>query len=311
MSNGATGTDAGQLLGQESSLSSWAGPYVTDMLGRGQALAQTPYVAYQGPLSAGASNLQQQAFTGLAGLGMPAASGAGSFTGAAYQPLSPEQIAGGETPQPYAGMTPLQFAEAGGLGADADPVAIQAAQQMQSQSPVQAYMNPYLQAALEPQYAAAQRQADIAQQALQSQYAKAGAYGGSRQGVAEAELQRGLLDRLAGITGQGYSQAYDKAADLFGREQDYGLRALAAQQTGGAQQRAIEQQGVQADIGQFREERDFPYKQVQYQQSLLQGLPLATQSYSYSEPGAFSQFLGNASGIIGLLQGLGLIESQG
>ena len=48
-------------------------------------------------------------------------------------------------------------------------------------------MNPYLQAALEPQYAAAQRQADIAQQALQSQYAKAGAYGGSRQGVAEAE----------------------------------------------------------------------------------------------------------------------------
>jgi hypothetical protein len=311
MSNGATGTDAGQLLGQESSLSSWAGPYVTDMLGRGQALAQTPYVAYQGPLSAGASNLQQQAFTGLAGLGMPGASAAGSFTGAAYQPLSPEQIAGGETPQPYAGMTPLQFAEAGGLGADADPVAIQAAQQMQSQSPVQAYMNPYLQAALEPQYAAAQRQADIAQQALQSQYAKAGAYGGSRQGVAEAELQRGLLDRLAGITGQGYSQAYDKAADLFGREQDYGLRALAAQQTGGAQQRAIEQQGVQADIGQFREERDFPYKQVQYQQSLLQGLPLATQSYSYSEPGAFSQFLGNASGIIGLLQGLGLIESQG
>ncbi len=282
MSNGATGTDAGQLLGQESSLSSWAGPYVTDMLGRGQALAQTPYVAYQGPLTAGASNLQQQAFTGLAGLGMPAASGAGSFTGAAYQPLTPEQLAAGEMPTTTA------------------PV-----------SPVQQYMNPYIEAALRPQYEAATRQAQIAQQALQSQYGKAGAYGGSRQGVAEAELQRGLLDRMADITGQGYSQAYQQAADLFGREQDYGLRALAAQQTGGAQQRAIEQQGIAADIGQFREERDFPYKQVQYQQSLLQGLPLATQSYSYSEPGAFSQFLGNASGIIGLLQGLGLIESQG
>jgi len=271
------------MLGQSSSLSPYAGPYVTEMLGRGQALASMPYQAYMGPLSAGESQLQQQAFSGLGSLAMPGASAAGSFTGAAYQPLSPEQITGGETPQPFAeGAT----------------------------SPVQAYMNPYLQAALEPQYAAAQRQADIAQQALQSQYAKAGAYGGSRQGVAEAELQRGLLDRLAGITGQGYSQAYDKAADLFGREQDYGLRALAAQQTGGAQQRAIEQQGVQADIGQFREERDYPYKQVQYMQSLLQGLPISTQSYQYAEPSSTSQFMSGAGGILGLLDTMGLFGDK-
>jgi hypothetical protein len=223
--------------------------------------------------------LQQQAFSGLGSLAMPGASAAGSFTGAAYQPLSPEQIAGGETPQPFAG------------GAT---------------SPVQAYMNPYLQAALEPQYAAAQRQADIAQQALQSQYAKAGAYGGSRQGVAEAELQRGLLDRMAGITGQGYSQAYDKAADLFGREQDYGLRALEAQRVGGTQQRDIEQQGVQADIKQFREERDYPYKQVQYMQSLLQNVPTETQTYSYFEPsglGLLGAGLGDITDIYDLITG--------
>ena len=30
---------AGQQTGTESSLSTWAGPYVTEMLGRGQALA--------------------------------------------------------------------------------------------------------------------------------------------------------------------------------------------------------------------------------------------------------------------------------
>ena len=166
------------FTGIESSLSPFAVPYVSEMLGRGQALASMPYQAYEGPLTAGESPLQQQAFGGLGSLALPGASAAGSFTGAAYQPLSPEQIAGGETPQPFAeGAT----------------------------SPVQAYMNPYLQSALQPQYAAAQRQADIAQQNLQSQYAKAGAYGGSRQGVAEAELQRGLLDRMAGITGQGYS----------------------------------------------------------------------------------------------------------
>ena len=152
----------GTMLGQSSSLSPFAGPYVGEMLGRGMALASQPYEAYMGPLTAGASNLQQQAFTGLAGLGMPAASGAGSFTGAAYQPLTPEQLAAGEMPTTTAPT-----------------------------SPVQQYMNPYIQAALEPQYEQARRQADIAQQNLQSQYAKAGAYGGSRQGVAEAELQRG------------------------------------------------------------------------------------------------------------------------
>jgi hypothetical protein len=51
---------------EESSLSSWAGPYVTEMLGRGQALAGLPYQAYMGPLTASESGLQQQAFQGLA-----------------------------------------------------------------------------------------------------------------------------------------------------------------------------------------------------------------------------------------------------
>jgi hypothetical protein len=268
------------FTGIESSLSPFAGPYVSEMLGRGQALASMPYQAYEGPLTAGESPLQQQAFGGLGSLALPGASAAGSFTGAAYQPLSPEQIAGGETPQPFAeGAT----------------------------SPVQAYMNPYLQSALQPQYDAAMRQAEIAQQALQSQYAKAGAYGGSRQGVAEAELQRGLLDRMAGITGQGYSQAYDKAADLFGREQDYGLRALEAQRAGGTQQRDIEQQGIGADIAQFEQERDFPYRQTQYMQSLLQGLPISTQSYQYQQPTGLQSFAGGAGGVLDLLERFGLI----
>ena len=264
---------------EESALSSWAGPYVTEMLGRGQALAQTPYVAYQGPLTAGPSQLQQQAFSGLGSLALPGATAAGSFTGAAYQPLTPEQIAAGETPQPFAGA---------------------------GTSPVQAYMNPYLQAALQPQYAAARREADISQQALQSRYGKAGAYGGARQAVAEAELQRGLLDRLADITGTGYQQAYQQAADLFGQERQYGLEALAAQRQAGAEQRAIEQQGIQADIGQFREERDYPYKQVQYMQSLLQGLPLETQTYTYFEPSGLSLLgagLGDITDIYDLITG--------
>ena len=74
----------GSKTGTESSLSSYIGPYVTEMLGRGRAIAETPYEAYMGPLTAGTSALQDTAFTGLAGLALPTdASGAsamGAFT---------------------------------------------------------------------------------------------------------------------------------------------------------------------------------------------------------------------------------------
>jgi hypothetical protein len=45
---GSTG-NVGAVAGVESSLSPYAGPYVTDMLGRGQALADMPFEAYTGP----------------------------------------------------------------------------------------------------------------------------------------------------------------------------------------------------------------------------------------------------------------------
>ena len=64
-------TTVGTQTGVESSLSNWVGPYVTDFLGQAQALANTPYEAYMGPLTAGASNLQSQAFQGIGGLQVP------------------------------------------------------------------------------------------------------------------------------------------------------------------------------------------------------------------------------------------------
>ena len=241
---------AGEVLGQSSSLSPWAGPYVTEMLGKGAALAGMDYTPYQGPLTAGQSELQGQAFQGLAGLAVPTATTTGSFT-------------------------------APGMA--------------------QQYMNPYMDMALQPQMDEARRQSQIEQQRLQSQYGRAGAYGGGRQAVAEAELSGALQRNLANIYGTGMQQAYDKAADMFNQERQYGLQALQQQLAGGAQQRGIEQEGVLADIAQFEQERDYPYKQVQFMQSLLQGLPISTQSYQYAEPTGLGQFMGGASGIASLL----------
>ena len=259
---------AKSMLGQSSSLSPWAGPYVTDMLGKGAALAGEDYQGYQGPISAGSSMLQNQAFQGLGSLGMPSASTAGSFTGQAYEPLTAQQLASGQMPTL------------------SSPTNV-----------VQQYMNPYLEGALTPQYEAARRQADIQQQNLQGQYTKAGAYGGGRQAIAEAELQRGLLDRMSGITGQGYEQAYNQASDLFNQERTYGLDALQRQLDAGGTQRGITQEGYAANRGQWEQERDDPYKKVQYQQSLLQSLPISTQDYQYAETSPLSNFGGGASGV--------------
>ena len=286
-----SGDPIGQIASETESLSSWAAPYVTDMLGKGQALSNMPFTAYTGQLTAGQSPLQTQAFQGLAGLNIPTTAQTTydpmSFTGAGYAAPTAQQAAAGE----MGAYTPA------------------------SGNVVQQYMTPYLQGALQPQYDAANRQALISAQNLQSQFGKAGAYGGSRQGVAEAELQRGLLDRMAGITGQGYQDAFTQAQNQFnteqarqmaatGQAQQYGLQTLGAQRLGGAEQRAIESQGVAADIAQFTEERDYPYKQVQYQQSLLQGLPITTQDYQYAEPSTLSNVMSGAGGILGLLETL-------
>jgi hypothetical protein len=266
-STGTTGTTGagkdpivGQQTGTESSLSNWVGPYVTEMLGRGQAISTQPYQAYTGPLTAGPSALQTQAFSGLANLTIPT-----------------DQM------QAY---TPQTF----------------------TAEQAKAYMNPYIQAALDPQIAEARRQAEIDRINNAGRLTRAGAYGGSRQAVMESEGLRNLASNLANITGTGYMTAYDKAMGQFNTEeerrraategaQDYGFNVLKNQAEAGALQRAIEQQGIEADIKQFEEEREFPYKSVQYMQSLLQGLPLATQTYSYAQPSQLSNILGSVGGI--------------
>ncbi len=272
---------SGETLGgqnqrvEESSLSSWAGPYVTEMLGRGAGLAALPYTAYEGDLTADFSPLQNQAYSGLASLGVPQAFTAGSFTGSEYALPTAEEIAAGATAgEGY--YTPA------------------------SGNVVQQYMNPYLEAALEPQFAGARSDFLEAQRDLQSRYSQAGAYGGSRQGVSEGELASGFLGNLSNLRAQGYQDAYSNAQDMFNKDRNYGLTALKDLAAAGKDQRAVTAEGVAADIAQFEEERDFPYRQVQYMQKLLDGLPLGTSSYNQFNPSGLSSLAGGAADIVGI-----------
>lgn len=255
------GDIAGQYAGKESSLSNWAGDYVTDMLGRGRALGDMGYTAYGGPLTAGESGLQNQAFQGIANLAMPS--------------------------QQQSTFTPQSFTD---------------------QGMSQQYMNPYVQSALNPQIEELRRQSEISRQGQNSQLTKAGAFGGSRQAVMDSELDRNLQSQIAQTLNTGYMDAYNQGQGQFnteqnlglqgvGQNQQYGLSALGAQGQAGQVQRDITQQGMEADRQQFEQERDFPYQQVQYMQSLLQGLPVEAQSYNYTQPSGISQLMAGTAGV--------------
>ena len=270
----AAGGITSGALGTSSSLSPWVGGYVTDMLGKGMALSEQGYQGYGGPLTAGQSDLQTQAFSGLANLTMPTAQQT------TYNPAS--------------------FTAPG---------------------TAQDFMSPYISAALEPQMAEAARQADILRVQNAGRLGRAGAYGGGRQAIMEAEGQRNLTRNLADIYGEGMQTAYTQGMGQFNAEENRQMQAaqqaqqqaiqnLTAQRTGGAEQRGIEAEGIAADYAQFKEERDYPYKQVQYAQSLLQGLPISTQSYQYAEPSTASNVMGGAAGILGLLETMGVFGGE-
>lgn len=246
--------------GKESSLSNWAGDYVTNMLGKGQALANEGYNAYTGPLSAGSSDLQDAAFQGVGGLAMP----------------TDEMGIGGFTPESYTGENVGQ------------------------------YMNPYLMQSLQPQIDEARRQSEIDRISNAGRMTRAGSFGGSRQAVLDAENQYGTQRNIANLVGQGYNTAFNNAQNQFNTEQDrgmtaqqnineYGMAGLGALADLGNVQRNIESEGIAADRAQFEEERDFPYKQTQYMQSLLQNLPIASQNVTYQEPSYLQQLQTDSS----------------
>jgi len=262
--SGAPDDVVGQKTGTESSLSTWVGPYVTNMLGRAEALADQPYEAYTGQLTAGASTPQQKAFTGISGLTIPT-----------------EQMGA---------FNPAEFTSA------------EATKRM----------NPFIEASLNPQIADMRRQAELQRIEQAGRLGRAGAYGGGRQSVMEAELARGLLDRVARTRGQAQLQAYEDARKQFNIEQDrerqaqelvnrFGLESLMKQAELGKQQRAIEAEGIAADRAQFEQEREYPYKMEQWKSSLLQGLPLKTQSYTYAQPSGLANILTGSSGIASLV----------
>lgn len=295
---GPTSTPAGNvnagIAGVESNLSNWAGPYVTNMLGQGQALANMPYQAYMGQLTAGPSALQNKVSTGLQSLSFPNQLGQTfSSTGA---PSTPTMGADAYANQPV------------GTGAGASQLTSGGNQP--SGGIASQYMNPYLQSVLDPQLEELRRQSKINLQPGLAKLTQAGGFGGSRQAIMESEANRNLLQEQNKTIGQGYANAYDKAMGQFNTEQGQGVTLANLMSGQGATERGIESEGIAADKAQFEEARANPYKMVQFQQSLLQGLPTSAQSYNMTQPSALTSAAQGATTVNQLLKNLGINLGQ-
>lgn len=246
----------GKPVGREEALANWAGPYITQMLGKSQAVANMPYQTYGGPLTAGQSALQQKFFSGLGSIGFPSQLGK-SFTDTGV---------------------------------------------------MQSYMNPYMQQVLNPQMQQMQRQADVQRTMAGAQAAKSGAFGGARSGLMNQQINAELMRQQQQATGQAYGQAYTQGLGQFNTEQQQAQALANMMGSAGAAQRGIEQEGITADYNEFLQQRDYPMRMLQFQQSMLQGLPIAAMSQQYQQPSGFSKFQGNAADILAMLKQFGIIK---
>ena len=234
MGGGSGGGGPNTTYSQTSNIPEYARPYVEQMLGAGQKeifntdaagnpTGIKPYQPFSNDPSsyfAGFSPMQQQA----------------------QQQAQNMQV----TPETGLASGIAGAAGVGALGTQYNPMGAYSQQFGQQQA--DQYMNPYMQNVVNIQQQAAQRQADIARTGRNAQATQAGAFGGARQAITDAEANRALADQQGAIQAQGLNTAFSQAQQQFNADQAANLQAQQAnigQQQFGA---GLGMQGLQTGL---------------------------------------------------------------
>ena len=244
----------------------YAEPYVHTMLGatqkqlfkmndQGEITDFRPYKPYSTDPSsyvAPFSPMQQQAFEGIKQLGPSGQLGTATSTaqdvasramGASYDPAQTsymqaqapqlQQFQMGPADRVYGGqynapsMVAAQTDFSPGLQQfQMGPAERVRADMFGGQQAAQ-YMSPFIEQAMEPQLREARRASEMQRTADQAQATRAGAFGGSRQAIVEAERQRNLGTQMGDIRARGLQTAYEQATQQFNQD---AARRLQAQQ---------------------------------------------------------------------------------
>jgi len=275
-----------------STLPGYLEPYVTDMLSRSQALtgsATTP--TYGGARTAGLTPQQTAAGASVAGLnaGNMITQGTNLLTsGANYTPST----------------------NAFGLEAAAQ------------------YMNPYQQGVTDIAKREATRGDAIAKTGRDSAAAKAGAFGGSRHGIIEAEAGRNLGQRLDDIQTQGLNSSWQQAQQQFNADEtrqqqdrqfgsqaniragselaDQGRTAFGLQSTAGLLDQTTQQRGLDTGYSDWLGQQQHPYDQLTFMRNMVSGFPGSTTTQTQQQSPT-SNWASDLAGVGSAIGGIGNI----
>ena len=287
-----------QTTVQNTNIPEYAQPYVENMLNAAQAQIYTPDMTGFNPYKpysdkptdyvASFSPLQQQAQSAAANLQVPGSMGVAQ------------------------GMTAAGTLGAMGAGRNY-------ANQATDPYAMQSYMNPYLNAALQPQLAEIGRQYDITGTQQMGNATKSGAFGGNREALMAAENQRNKNIAMNQAIGTGYNNAFQQAqqAQQFGANlglqgiqaglggagqlSNQGAAELAARQgilstqaQQGAAQQGQQQNVINQAVQNYATAQQYPYLQLGMLNSMLRGLPMqqATTQMYQAAPNTVSQLAG-------------------
>jgi len=275
-------------------LPAWQEAQQKELFQAAKGLAGQPFVPYTGPMVAGFNPDQLRQFQATRGL---------FETGMQYDPLTGiQQLA--QAPAPTVGQVPSL------LGAD-----------------IAAYQSPYQQQVIDVALGDIQKQADIARQQAQSRAIGAGAFGGSRSAILEAEATRPYAEQaartVAGLRQAGFEQAQRAAEsdiarqmqmaqfapqfELQARAQQAGLLgALGGEQMQrlgllgqiGAQQQQLQQAALQYPYQEFQRALAYGPQRLGLLQAGL-GTPLTTETVTGKQKTGAGDILSGAAGLLG------------
>ena len=250
---------------------------------------------------------------------------ASALTASPYQTYGGERVAQFNPLQKQAFDAAAQQQVASQIGFGSGLAGLTGTSSFRDQGTAAGFMSPYMQQVVDQQMSSAQRQADIAATQRGAQAVRAGAFGGSRQAVENAEANRALASQKGEIQARGLQSAYEQAQNQFNQEQAQRLNAAQAlgslgtqqfgqemditgqQATYGGQQRQATQEILSNQYQDFLNQQRAPYDQLSFMSSIIRGTPMGQTTTQYQPPASpTSQLLGLATagaGAYGAYQG--------
>jgi hypothetical protein len=273
-----------QTVKQQSTFPEELQPFIKDIFGKGQAIQE---------------KREEDGYT--------------PFTGPRLADFTPDQQAAFEGIRGLVGASEPYF--------DRSQELVESSAVAPTSESIGTLMNPYIQNVIDVEKREASRQSDISGQNLAGKAAISNAFGGSREAILRAELERNTQQQLGDIQTRGTAAAFEDAQRRFAEQKaresgaasnfmNLGTTApaaarseLSALEAIGATQQGRSQQGLDIAQQEFEIERTFPERTLQDYSSILRGftqpLPASTFRQSSTQaPGA--SFGQTASGIAGL-----------